>query len=278
MPQHAQERRTVKATRSAKLAEASRRNITTIRENVPVMALAGIAFGASYGHISKLCGEYGPRGWVQYATAGCVDLLCIVAAEERQRDRRIERTRIGRWVSWPTLVLVIGIALTLVANIATAQKDALGYFVAALPAGALLLAVSVLERRVSHTAVPKASGTRMTARKQPQESGTGTAAPVPAETAAVPQRAAMAAAGGGAEDDAARAWTDDELVTEARRLWAEHAAMGAKLTQSRFELALKNSERGGAGRPRVIEALKTVRAEAESAARDEAPGASEAAV
>ena len=127
MPRHAQEKATVKRTIP----------VTAIRENVPVMALAGIAFGASYGHIVRLCGEYGPHGWVQYATAGCVDLLCIIGAEERQRDKRISRPRAGKWVSWPTLVLITGIALTLAANMATAQRNPLGYFVSALPAGAL---------------------------------------------------------------------------------------------------------------------------------------------
>lgn len=274
MAQHAQERRNVKPKRPARLIAAAEKNITVIRENVPVMALTGVAFGASYGHIAKLCGDYGPHGWVQYATAGCVDLLCIIGAEERQRDKRIGRPRKGA-VSWPTLVLIAGIMVTLAANIATSDRHFLGYCVAAWPAGALLLAVSILERRTSHMTVPATFSTRAVARRRAQESGTGTA--LPAQAVPVPEQATSAAGTGGAvSDEASQPWTDEDLVAEARRQWQEHAAMGVRLSQSRFELALKKSPRGGAGRTRVIDALKVVRAEAEAAAQPDVPEASEA--
>lgn len=148
MSRHAQERKTVKTDWPRKLIPAACASLTAVRENVPVMLLTGVAFGASYGHIAKLCGDFGPHGWVQYATAGCVDLLCIIGAEERQRDKRIGRPRTG-FVTWPTIVLFVGIAVTLAANAATAERQFLGYCVAAWPAGALLLAVSILERRAS---------------------------------------------------------------------------------------------------------------------------------
>ena len=131
--------------------------ITAARENVPVIILVGIAFGASYGHILTLCGEHGPHGWVQYATAGVVDLLFAIGAEERQRDRRIGRQRTEKWVSLPMVVMITGVALTLTANLATAQPGLWGYFVAALAAGALLLALSILERRTSYKAAPVAA-------------------------------------------------------------------------------------------------------------------------
>lgn len=251
---HAQERRTVK------------RNIpvTAIRENVPVMALAGIAFGASYGHIVELCGEHGPHGWKQYATAGVVDLLCIIGAEERQRDKRIGRPRNGR-VSWPAVVLVTGIALTLLANIATAEPGPLGYFVAALPAGALLLAVSVLERRASHEAP---ASTRTERRRGAASTGTADrkmADPVPAPAGA-PVPATATTAG----EDSPQPWTDHDLITEARKQWREHSAMGVRLTQSRFEMTLKKSPRGGAARGRVIKALGAVRAEMDAAPAEDA--------
>jgi hypothetical protein len=129
---------------------AAKVSVTAVRENVPVLLLTGVAFGGSYGHIAELCGKYGPHGWVQYATAGCVDLLCVIGAEERQRDKRIGRARNGKRVTWPTVILFIGILVTLAANAATADRNFLGYCVAAWPAAALLLAVSVLERRASY--------------------------------------------------------------------------------------------------------------------------------
>jgi hypothetical protein len=128
----------------------ARVSVTAMRENAPVLLMTGIAFGGSYGHIAELCGKYGPHGWVQYATAGCVDLLCVIGAEERQRDKRIGRARNGKKVTWPTVILFIGIMVTLAANAATADRSFLGYCVAAWPAAALLLAVSILERRASY--------------------------------------------------------------------------------------------------------------------------------
>ena len=233
----------MRSSRPARLIAALRRNITTVRENVPVMALAGIAFGASYGHISKLCGEHGQHGWVQYASAGVVDLLCIMGAEERQRDKRVARPRRG-WVSWPAIVLVIGIVCTLASNLATAEKSVTGYFVAALPAGALLLAVSILERRTSHATVLEAASTALASREQPQGSGTGTADPaaapapvpeaVPVSASAVPASVPVSATAEPSER------TFDDLLAEARAYRDELAAAGAgeRPTKERLRLRL----------------------------------------
>lgn len=125
--------------------------VITLRENVPSATLVTVAFIGSYGHLSYLAGKYGPPGsqrWEQYATAGCVDLLVIIAANERQRDKRIGRERRG-WASWPTVVLAFGILVTLLANVATADPVFFGYCVSAWPAVALLIAVSIFERRMS---------------------------------------------------------------------------------------------------------------------------------
>jgi hypothetical protein len=70
-----------------------------------------------------------------------------MAARERQRDKRTGRT--NRTLSWPTVVLCGGILLSLAANLAQAQPTAWGWLVAATPAGAFLVAVSMLERRAS---------------------------------------------------------------------------------------------------------------------------------
>lgn len=222
MSRHAQERAAVKRTIP----------LAAIRENVPVMALAGIAFGASYGHIVELCGEHGPHGWKQYATAGVVDLLCIIGAEERQRDKRIGRPRTGKWPSWSAVVLVVGITLTLFANIATAEPGLLGYFVAALPAGALLLAVSVLERRASF----EAPASTRTVRRRSRTVGTE---PVPAaspEPAAVPQPVPAAEPAASAAVPGER--SDDDLLREARAYRDELAAAGERPSKEKLRLRL----------------------------------------
>jgi hypothetical protein len=260
-----QERKHVKITRPSKLIAATGKNITAVRENVPVLALTGVAFGASYGHIAKLCGDYGPHGWVQYATAGCVDLLCIIGAEERQRDKRIGRERTWGFVSWPTLVLVAGIMVTLAANVATADKHFLGYCVAAWPAGALLLAVSILERRASHAAVPGVAGTRSAARKQAQQSGASPAPAVPAGAASpapVPQPVLTPDVAASTAEPGERSF--DDLLAKARAYRDELAAAGAgeRPTKDRLRLRL------GVGSTKALDLLRVLQEDEPGAARE----------
>ncbi|MEU6410946.1 hypothetical protein [Microbispora sp. NPDC046933] len=48
---------------------------------------------------------------MSWVVAVCVDLTCVMAARERQRDKKTSCRRNG-WMSWPTLVLVGGIVLS----------------------------------------------------------------------------------------------------------------------------------------------------------------------
>lgn len=259
MSRHAQESRTVKIARSPRT--------TTLLETVPLIALAAISFGGSFGNIINFFGACGITGVFQYGDTACPDLLCLVAAREILRDRRICREKSGR-VSWPMMVLVIGIAMTLALGFIGADKRLLahiagswaGHIPGLLPGAVLLLVLSILHRRDAGTA--GASGTKSDRRKAGASTGTADtkpAAAVPAPAGApVPSRVP-------AGEGSLQPWTDDDLIAEARRQWAEHAEMGVRLSQARFEMALKQSPRGGAGRPRVIEALKAVRAEMDGA-------------
>jgi hypothetical protein len=114
----------------------------------PVLVLALIAGAGSFTHIRETAIEHGQTGPMAWAVAVCVDLTCVMAARERQRDKKTGRKRNGR-LSWPTLVLVAGIALSLAANLAQAEPSPWGWITAATPAGAFLIAVSMLERRTS---------------------------------------------------------------------------------------------------------------------------------
>ncbi|WP_371782125.1 DUF2637 domain-containing protein [Streptosporangium subroseum] len=119
-----------------------------LADSAPVLILAAIAGAGSFTHIRDTATEHGQSGWMAWAVAVCVDLTCVMAARERQRDKKNGRERNG-WISWPTLVLVGGIALSLAANLAQADPSAWGWITAATPAGAFLIAVSMLERRAS---------------------------------------------------------------------------------------------------------------------------------
>ncbi|MEV0423647.1 DUF2637 domain-containing protein [Streptosporangium canum] len=114
----------------------------------PILVLAAIAGAGSFTHIRDTATEHGQSGWMAWAVAVCVDLTCVMAARERQRDKQTGRVRDG-WISWPTLVLVAGIVLSLAANLNQADPSPWGWITAATPAGAFLVAVSMLERRAS---------------------------------------------------------------------------------------------------------------------------------
>ncbi|GGT00656.1 hypothetical protein GCM10010156_68430 [Planobispora rosea] len=120
-----------------------------VLDSAPVVILAVIAAVGSFTHISELAAEHGQRGWQSWAVAVCIDLMCVMATRELQRDKRTGRPRRGP-VSWPSLVLAGGIVLTLAANLARAETSVWGWICAAMPAVAFLVAISMLERRASH--------------------------------------------------------------------------------------------------------------------------------
>ncbi|MFI0486791.1 DUF2637 domain-containing protein [Actinomadura sp. 9N215] len=127
----------------------SRRVFAAVADSGPVVVLAAIAAAGSFTHIRDTATEHGQHGWMAWAIAVCIDLTCVMAAGERQRDKRTGR-HTGR-LTWPTLVLVGGILLSLAANLAQADPSVWGWITAGTPAGAFLVAVSMLERRKAGT-------------------------------------------------------------------------------------------------------------------------------
>ncbi|GAA3112845.1 DUF2637 domain-containing protein [Nonomuraea salmonea] len=114
----------------------------------PVLVLALIAGAGSFTHIRDTAREHGQSGWMAWAVAVCIDLTCVMAARERQRDKKTGRSRRGP-ISWPVLVLSGGIVLSLAANLQQADPTVWGWITAATPPAAFLVAVSMLERRAS---------------------------------------------------------------------------------------------------------------------------------
>ncbi|MEV5738599.1 DUF2637 domain-containing protein [Microbispora rosea] len=131
-------------------ARRSSRVRSAVVDSGPVIVLAAIAAVGSFTHISHLAACHGQQGWQAWAVAVCIDLMCVMAARELQRDKRTGRRRRGL-ISWPGLVLAGGIVLTLAANLAQAEPSPWGWITAATPAVAFLVAVSMLERRASHS-------------------------------------------------------------------------------------------------------------------------------
>ncbi|GGQ11947.1 hypothetical protein BKA00_006599 [Actinomadura coerulea] len=153
-----------------------RRLAGAVADSGPVVVLAGIAAAGSFTHIRDTATEHGQRGWMAWAIAVCIDLTCVMAAAERQRDKSTGRDT-GR-LTWPTVVLVGGILLSLAANLAQADPSVWGWITAGTPAGAFLVSVSMLERRKA--------GTPATAHTSPIPESFGRPDPAPAPVVSSP--------------------------------------------------------------------------------------------
>jgi hypothetical protein len=189
----------------------------------PVLVLAGIAGTGSFAHIRDTASEHGQSGPMAWAIAVCIDLTCVMAARERQRDKRTGRHT--RMITWPTIVLAGGILLSLAANLAQAEPTLWGWLTAGTPCGAFLVAVSMLERRRSTTPTPAA-----TDGQHVQDPADRPGALVPTDTAPVPTGPAPSPAPSPAGDSSpssspsssSSAGPADALLTFARRVADEH--------------------------------------------------------
>jgi len=123
------------------------RRLAAAADALPVLLLAAIAGAGSFTHIRDTAAEHGQHGPMSWAIAVCIDLTCVMAARERQRDKRLGIT--VRRLSWPTIVLAGGVLVSGAANLAQAQPTAWGQVMAATPCAAFLVAVSMLERRAA---------------------------------------------------------------------------------------------------------------------------------
>jgi MFS family permease len=184
--------------------------------------LAGVAFAGSYSHLVALGQAHGVGGALAYTTAGCVDAIVAMAARERQRDKRSGRQHRGL-TSWPVVVLVGGVTLTLAGNLARAQHSPWGWVMADIPALALLLAISMIERRNTDAAHRQRGADRQEHRHPDRQPLTAVSSPVQAPVVAsvvTPPRAAPA--GTNVVDIAPRG----NATTVMRRFWEREVAQG----------------------------------------------------
>ncbi|GGO60661.1 DUF2637 domain-containing protein [Nonomuraea cavernae] len=206
----------------------------------PVLVLALIAGAGSFTHIRDTATEHGQHGWMAWAIAVCIDLTCVMAARERQRDKKTGRVRRGP-ISWPVLVLTGGIILSLAANLQQADPTAWGRITAATPAAAFLVAVSMLERRASASATRTESASDVS---QTSPSWTAASPTVPDRPQAVPpaDRPALVPAHEDDQDDDRPGdgpAPDPALVDYARRVADEyHTAHGKPINRDQLRTRL----------------------------------------
>ncbi|MGK5557671.1 DUF2637 domain-containing protein [Actinomadura kijaniata] len=241
----------------------SRRVWGGLVDSAPVLVLAVIAAAGSFTHIRDTAIDHGQGGWMAWAVAVCIDLTCVMAARERQRDKKTGRRVSG--MSWPTLVLTGGVLLSLAANLAQAEPSVWGWIVAGTPATAFLVAVSMLERRAAAPHRTERAAPSSSEMAPPPSFGrpSGSSRPSPSSSAASPSRevqdgprpglAAAVPAGPDASEQTALPVPDQDapatkdrspepaapLVAFARRVAAEHqAAHGRPITRDALRARL----------------------------------------
>jgi hypothetical protein len=207
------------------------RRLLAVADALPVTVLAAIAGAGSFTHIRDTAAQHGQGGPMSWAVAVCIDLTCVMAARERQRDKQAGIP--ARRVSWPTVVLAGGILLSL-ANLAQAQPTAWGRIVAAVPPAAFLVAVSMIERRAAQR--PRLAASEDGAVGEPSAPGR----PSPVHDA-----------GDEAQDDG-----DEALLIAARRAAAEHQEQrGQPITRDQLRARL------GVSNQAASELLRQLRAD-----------------
>ena len=219
------------------------RRLLAVADALPVTVLAVIAGAGSFTHIRDTAAQHGQGGPMSWAVAVCIDLTCVMAARERQRDKQAGIP--ARRLSWPAVVLAGGVGLSLAANLAQAQPTAWGRIVAAVPPAAFLVAVSMIERRAARR--PRRIVGEDGAAGEP--SWRGRPPPVPE-------------AGDDAQDGG-----DEALLAAARRAAAEHQDQhGQPITRDALRARL------GVSNQAASELLRQLRAD-----QGQPPGASRAA-
>ena len=131
---------TESGTLDKSLPHSSPRGEATATVVASVLGLS--AFAVSFTHVQTVAMGSGQGGWAADAIAASVELMATAAITEiRRRRRRNQPT------GWPRGVLVLGVAMSLASNLATATPTVWGCIMAAWPQVAFLAVAALIETR-----------------------------------------------------------------------------------------------------------------------------------
>ncbi|MGH3343684.1 MAG: DUF2637 domain-containing protein [Carbonactinosporaceae bacterium] len=224
------------------------------------LALGGAAFAASFTHVRDVAAAHGQPGWISHAIAVSVELMAIGSGLEIRRRRAHGHRHI-----WPVATLLLGVAMSLAANLETSGPGVWGKVMAAWPAIAFLAVAGLIETRPTTStstglasAVPPETSLSIT-RDEPRtvRSGTGTVPevedqpsrrpldpaprPVPAQVSGQPDRPVQGRAPTSPSPGPVVS-PAPELVAFARRVADDHqAAHGRAITRDQLRSRLRIS-------------------------------------
>jgi hypothetical protein len=115
---------------------------TRIAARGAAAVVAGVAGAASFEHIASVTIGAGERAWVGYSLPLAIDGLIVVGVAALLEDQR--RHRHGRLSA--RLAVLVGVAATLAANVASAEPTGTARLVALAAPVSFLLSVEVLTR------------------------------------------------------------------------------------------------------------------------------------
>ena len=152
---------------------------------------------------------------------GCIDLTCVMAARERQRDKRLGIA--ARRLSWPAAVLAGGAGLSMAANLAQAQPGAWGRVTRGPVRG--VPGRGLHDRAPRRPPRPRAGRSSAPAPPSPTSRTSGSR-PSPRRPPASPARTAAPARPRPARPQASpsRDVPDEAMLAAARRAAADHQA------------------------------------------------------
>ena len=107
------------------------------------------SYAGSLTHWLRLAVRNGQGGLAAWFISACVDLLALQAARERQNDAKMGRERRFGVVSWPVVVMIFSVIVTLAGNAFAAKETPGGVLLAIFPGVALLISISFMERRAA---------------------------------------------------------------------------------------------------------------------------------
>jgi hypothetical protein len=178
------------------------------------MALGTAAGAGSFAHIRDVAAAHGQGGWIAYAIAGSVDLMAVGSGLEIRRRRRL-----GHPARWPVFTLLLGVAMTLAANLATAAPSWWGRVMAVWPAVALLAVVGLFETRVRR-------GRAATGPAAAGHLDSGTVADAPSSPVTVPEPTTLPAVPANGRSAGGTGTGGTAAVARMRAHWAARRAAG----------------------------------------------------
>ena len=102
--------------------------------------LAGAAFAVSFRHVKEVATGHGQHGWVAWAIAVSVELMALAGFTETK-----SRQGSGRGIATAVWPVLLGTAMSLAANVATAGPGVWGVVMAAWPSAAFISVAVMVE-------------------------------------------------------------------------------------------------------------------------------------